>query len=95
MNRHAIVATLLLAACSTQPDGTVALSPQATQFVSVLCRADAVVEPVAVMLAPLAGTEVAALAGLDQVAVHPAAQAACDAVLKGSKVVGRAVARGD
>lgn len=70
------------------------LSPVAQQVVSVLCRADAALQPIAVALAPAAGAEVAALATLDQAVVHPAAVAACASVLTGSVVVGRAVATG-
>lgn len=48
--------------------------------IQVACKVDAVAQPIAVALAPLAGQDVAAIANADQKLLHPAVVAACAGV---------------
>lgn len=89
--KHAILAALLLAGCASQPDGSLALTPQAAKALADLCVRDAQLQPVAIttvqgaaVLAPVAGpagvTTSAVLAtgaALDASLLHPAVVNAC------------------
>jgi hypothetical protein len=70
-----LLALLALAACNA--DGTLTAAGQAD--VLKACQADAVAQPVAVAVAPLAGPVGAVGAAVDASAVHPDVVAACAA----------------
>ena len=67
----------LLALCACNANGT--LTPQAQADIAKACQVDAVAQPIAVAVAPLAGPAGAVGAAVDVAAVHPEVVAGCAA----------------